>query len=649
MTRDVEDIATAAEDISTAATVETRAADTVGDAPVSAAVAGSYFKTAIGFLGLGLVLMLVLAIKRVAPGFLGGVALTSYGRVVPAATALLLNGWLTIGLIGGLFYVVPRVAKTDIEDRGMAAKAALVFLAAAFLGGAAGTLAGYTEGRRYLEPVLVFDLVALLGMLVVARVILRLARRAEESSPVIWYSAASVVWLVLTHVVGNIPGLSGYTSQLQTSFYRSSLSGLWLASASVAIVYYVVPRLAGRPALGGTRLSVLGLWSLGYVWAMTGPAELTFGAAGDWLETIGVLFSIVLFLPILIIATDLAYALRGAWSNVRDRVALRFVMAGLVMFAVFATFNLVQALRASAAVVGFTDWVGAIEAIVIFGPFTLILLGLFRLAAPDVFRGHPRSGILGHRVFLVGLVTMVGAMAVAGVQSGFTWVGAANSAEFVNFGQGWVSTQAPLAGNYVVQLVGLGILALGAALSLRSAMGTGPAALADNAIPAADVEPELAMDAVPGVSKVLRYAVGFFTLVALVILVLPAFESAHPTQLADRSRTYGPGGLDTDGRAIYLQEGCAYCHTQQVRPIVTDVGLGAVSVLGDYAKETPVLIGVQRYGPDLMHLRERSDAEAVENRLQRPQEARPWSLMPDYGYLSVGDRAALVAYLVGEG
>jgi hypothetical protein len=381
---------------------------------------------------------------------------------------------------------------------------------------------------------------------------------------------------------------------------------------------------------------------------MTGPADLTFGAAGDWLETIGVLFSIALFLPILIIATDLARALQGAWSNVRDRVALRFVVAGFGMFAVLAVFNLVQALRSSAAVVGFTDWVAASEALVIFGPFSLILFGLFRVAAPDTFRGDPRPGGLGHRLVLFGLVTVVGAMAVAGVQTGFTWAGAANSAEFTNFGQGWSSTQAPLAGNYVVQLVGLGLLALGAAASLRSAMGTGPESPAAIGIPAADVDPEIVLAAAPSVSKVLRYTVGFFALAALVVLVLPAFESAHPTQLADRSRTYAPGESDTSGRAVYVQEGCVYCHTQQVRPIVTDVRLGPVSVPGDYAKETPVLIGVQRYGPDLMHVRARLNPEAVETRLQRPREDRPWSIMPDYDYLSAGDRAALVAYLVGE-
>ena len=130
------------------------------------------------------------------------------------------------------------------------------------------------------------------------------------------------------------------------------------------------------------------------------------------------------------------------------------------------------------------------------------------------------------------------------------------------------------------------------------------------------------------------------------MLVLPALESDEPTLLAE-SRNYRPGAVAT-GRAIYVQEGCAYCHTQQVRPIITDVGLGPVSVLGDYANETPALIGVQRYGPDLTHLAERADAAAVAAHLRSPRDDRPWSTMPSYDYLGSDDLAALAEYLVGE-
>jgi cbb3-type cytochrome c oxidase subunit II len=128
---------------------------------------------------------------------------------------------------------------------------------------------------------------------------------------------------------------------------------------------------------------------------------------------------------------------------------------------------------------------------------------------------------------------------------------------------------------------------------------------------------------------------------------LPALEadSATPTILADESRFFVEGSDAAAGRDIYLREGCSYCHTQAVRPIVTDLGLGAVSVAGDYAHESPALLGVMRMGPDLMHIASRGGITVDD--LTDPRQDRPWSTMPSYAHLSQADLDALVAYVNG--
>lgn len=617
------------------------------DLSISAGAVSAFLKVSAGFLAIGVIVMIVLALKRILPGFVDGNAILSYGRLVPAATTVLLYGWLTIGLLGGLLYVVPRITRVDISD-GLLVRGALGALVVGYLGGAVGVLLGYTEGRRYLEPILIFDLVSLIGIVLVARAIMKSASGSASKSPVVWYAIASVVWLLLTHIVGNVPGLNGLPSQLQTSFHRSSLIGLWMAGAAVAILYYGMPRLAGRPPIRGNRLSVLGIWSLGLIWALTAPAELTFSAAGDWLETIGVIFSIVLFLPLLVIATDLSRAMAGAWDNVRDRTALRYLVAAIVMLGVFAVMNLVQALRASSAVVGLTNWVSAIESLVLFGPFTFVLIGLYRLAATDVFGTSPRRGLGAYRLAVVGISVAIGAMAVAGVQTGFTWAGAANTGAFSNTGPGWISTLAPLAGNFVVQLVGLAVFGVAVAWALITASGSAVDSLEADPIEASEPEPDLVLGSPPSLPKVRRYAIGFFALAALMVFILPTLEREETTLFGEQSRTFESGSLGATGRAIYIQEGCVYCHTQQVRAVITDVGLGPVSVPGDYANESPVLIGIERFGPDLTHFGERADAELLTATLQTPREDESWSIMPSYSYLSADELVALSAYLIGE-
>ena len=166
---------------------------------------------------------------------------------------------------------------------------------------------------------------------------------------------------MLVFVVGNLPGFGGAAGAIQAAFFRAGFTGLWLAAAGVAIVYFLIPRISARPPFVATRLSLLGFWSLAFVWPLTAPAALTYGPVPDWLETVGVVFSIALAVPVLVILTDLALAVRHRWQVASGDVTLRFVVLGAVLFALFPLVNLMLALHSSSAVIGFTDWVTAVR------------------------------------------------------------------------------------------------------------------------------------------------------------------------------------------------------------------------------------------------------------------------------------------------
>jgi hypothetical protein len=100
------------------------------------------------------------------------------------------------------------------------------------------------------------------------------------------------------------------------------------------------------------------------------------------------------------------------------------------------------------------------------------------------------------------------------------------------------------------------------------------------------------------------------------------------------------------GRNVYVREGCWYCHTQLVRPIVTDVGLGPITRPADLGSELPLTVGVARIGPDLTHAGSRppaDDAEVMERFLRDPEGA--FTVHQSYRYLSGSDLTDLVAYL----
>ena len=142
----------------------------------------------------------------------------------------------------------------------------------------------------------------------------------------------------------------------------------------------------------------------------------------------------------------------------------------------------------------------------------------------------------------------------------------------------------------------------------------------------------------------LALAVGLFLVAALFAFVLPALD-ATPTEPPPS----GLGPLAIEGRELYVAEGCWYCHTQQVRPIVTDANLGPVTQSDLLASIEPDTLGIQRIGPDLAHVGSRQptdDAAWLTEFLTEPRAIRENSLQPSYDHLSNTELAALVKYLL---
>jgi cbb3-type cytochrome oxidase subunit 1/mono/diheme cytochrome c family protein len=626
-----------------------------GTEPTAPLVIRLHLMCSSGFLVAGSLLAALAALELVVPDVVGGTPLLGYGRLVPAALHFVVYGWLTLGLLGALYLAVSGDAGVPLRNPGIA-RLGFVLLSLGYLAGGIAIGLGFSEGRRLLEAPLWADAVTLLGLLIAAVVVTRtVAARTGELGVVQWYAVAAVWWLVLLHLVGNIPGVEGVGGALQASFYRAGFFGLWLASAGVGAVYALLPRLGGRTRFTPTRLSLIGFWTLGTAWALTGSNALTYGPVPAWLQTIGVVFSIALLLAVATVVSDVVIALRGRWDAALSHPSTRFLVAGLVLFALVPLLGLLQGLRASSAVIGLTEWAAAYEWAAIFGAFTLWLLAFGYEALPRL-RGRtasPRWARIHLRATVLGLGLAVGAMLVGGVQAGLTWIGEVNSQTVAAVGTGFRNTLEPMEGLRVVRFAGVAIFAL-AQLGYLGALVFGRTDPIE--VDAADddgaADAELVLTTPLSWGRLRAGAAAVFVLVLLLGLVLPSLDSADrsATALADTARHYQEGSAAAAGREVYLREGCATCHTQQVRPIVTDVGLGAVSVAGDYAYESPVVLGVERIGPDLTHAGSRSPTNSstwVVAYLQDPRQVRSWSVMPSYDSLSFDDLRALAAYLRG--
>lgn len=141
--------------------------------------------------------------------------------------------------------------------------------------------------------------------------------------------------------------------------------------------------------------------------------------------------------------------------------------------------------------------------------------------------------------------------------------------------------------------------------------------------------------------------------VLLIFLVGTAITTVLPLTDTDlitpSARAKPPSNIESQGRAIYLQEGCWYCHSQYVRPVVADqnMNFGPVSVAGDYVFRQPATLGSERTGPDIMWVGDRLPAAAWHiQHLIDPRSVSPGSIMPSYSYLSDQQLEAVTAYLL---
>jgi cbb3-type cytochrome oxidase subunit 1 len=606
--------------------------------------------SATAFLVLSAVVGAVAALQLVFPDIGARIAFLSYGRLAPTATHLFLYGWLGLGYLAAVYFVLPRISGRSVKGAGLA-PISLLLIVASVVSGAVAIVAGLGDGRPYLAAPLFAELLLLVGLILsVVTVTRTIAQDVGQLVPAQWYLLGSSWWAALLIAFSLIPGLPGAAGAMQIGLLRAGLAGFWFVAAGVGFLYYLVPKLTGQTSFEGTPLSALGFWSLAFVWAATAPVLYIYGPIPGWLQSVGVAFSIALFVPVALITRDLSVLMRGRARLIEDRVTFAFAAIGTLLFVLVPVHNLVQALRTSSSVVGLTEWVSAGDLLVFGGALTF---WLFSFSYHATGTGSGKRGLSRWHLGLsiTGLAVAVGAMWPAGAATGLTWAAGANAADPTSFGAGWSVIARMLDPFLAFRAAGLVIFGI-AQLFFAAVVATASWQIS-KAVPQVDDEAfdlQLTGAGATISCPVLRGGiVAAFAVVAVVMVLVPALDSSVTTEsiLAENARSYPDGSVIADGRAVYVREGCVACHTQSVRPNVPDVGLGAVSVAGDYVNEAPALIGTGRLGPDLMHIGSRiEDPGSLGDHLDDPRAERSWSIMPSYRYLTQGDLDALSEYLL---
>ncbi|TCN29028.1 cytochrome-c oxidase, cbb3-type subunit I [Sinorhizobium americanum] len=401
------------------------------DEVVKYGVIATVFWGVVGFLvGVAVALQLAFPDLNVEPWF-------NFGRLRPLHTSAVIFAFGGNALIATSFYVVQRTSRARLFGGNLGwfvfwGYQLFIVLAAT------GYLLGITQSREYAEPEWYVDL--WLTIVWVAYLIVFLGTILVRKEPHIyvanWFYLAFIVTIAMLHVVNNLAvpvsflgsksysAFAGVQDALTQWWYGHNAVGFFLTAGFLAMMYYFIPKQVNRPVYS-YRLSIIHFWSLIFMYIWAGPHHLHYTALPDWAQTLGMVFSVMLWMPSWGGMINGLMTLSGAWDKVRtDPIVRMMVMA--VAFYGMATFEgPMMSIKAVNSLSHYTDWtIGHVHSGAL-GWNGLITFGAIYYLVPKLWN---RQRLYSLRMVnwhfwlaTLGIVVYAATMWVAGIQQGLMW------------------------------------------------------------------------------------------------------------------------------------------------------------------------------------------------------------------------------------
>ena len=359
----------------------------------------------------------------------------SYGRLRPLHTNAVIFAFGGSALFATSLHVVQRTCHVRlISDR----LAAFVFWGwqLVIVLAAISLPLGYTQGKEYAELEWPIDL--LITVVWVAYAVLFLGtiakRRVKHIYVANWFYAAYIIAIALLHIVNNLsipvgltksyPVYSGAVDAMVQWWYGHNAVGFLLTAGFLGMMYYFVPKQAGRPVYS-YRLSIVHFWALIAVYMWAGPHHLQYTALPDWAQSLGMVMSLILLAPSWGGMINGMMTLSGAWHKLRSDPILRFLVVSLAFYGMSTFEGPMMAIKTVNALSHYTDWtIGHVHAGAL-GWVAMISIGALYHTIPKVF-GKERMysiGLINAHFWLatIGTVLYIASMWVNGIAQGLMW------------------------------------------------------------------------------------------------------------------------------------------------------------------------------------------------------------------------------------
>ena len=391
----------------------------------------------------------------------------NFGRLRPLHTSAVIFAFGGNALIATSFYVVQRTSAARLWGGNLGwfvfwGYQLVIVLAAT------GYLLGATQSKEYAEPEWLADIWLTIVWLAYLAVFLgTLLKRKEPHIYVAnWFYLSFIITVAMLHVFNNlsipvsifgsksVQVFSGVQDAMVQWWYGHNAVGFFLTAGFLGMMYYFVPKQAERPVFS-YKLSIIHFWALIFLYIWAGPHHLHYTALPDWASTLGMVFSIMLWMPSWGGMINGLMTLSGAWDKLRTDPIIRMMVVSIGFYGMSTFEGPMMSIKAVNSLSHYTDWtIGHVHSGAL-GWNGMITFGALYYLTPKLWN---RAGLYSLKLVswhfwlaTIGIVLYASSMWVTGIMEGLMWREVDANGFLVNAFADTVSAKFPM---YVVRGLG---------------------------------------------------------------------------------------------------------------------------------------------------------------------------------------------------
>ncbi|HNP18771.1 MAG TPA: cbb3-type cytochrome c oxidase subunit I [Fulvivirga sp.] len=350
----------------------------------------------------------------------------SFGRLRPVHTNTVFWGWASLAMIGLGYFVISRTSNTEIYSYRLARLGWWLINLSVVIGNIclmAGINNGGGEYREYIWPVM--SLFAL-GLIITLYNFYKTVAQRKISEIYIsnWFILASLAWTIILTVIAYLPFYQdGLGETVIQGYYMHQGVGMWFMTFTLGLVYYYLPSSLNKP-IYSYSLGVLAFWTQMLFYTLIGTHHFVFSPLPWWLQTIAIVFSAGMFIPVVAGSTNFLMTMKGSWSHISKSYVLPFFLVGVVFYFVGSTQGSFQAFRFTNYLWHFNDFNVAHSHMTMYGIISFLMWACIYTIIPKITGKEPPQVLVGAHFWLafIGLFAYMISLMAGGTLKGLSWI-----------------------------------------------------------------------------------------------------------------------------------------------------------------------------------------------------------------------------------